>query len=115
MKVLLGWSDINPNTRALGCLAPLRWAAWNGYEGVVEVLLGPSDVNPNELSGDGKTPLRHAAIAGQEGVVEILVGLAAPIPTKQITVAKHYSDGVVTNGSAGIVALPRHLPPCSRG
>jgi len=115
VKVLLGWSDINPNTWALGCLAPLRWAAWNGYEGVVKVLLGPSDVNPNELSGDGKTPLRHAAIAGHEGVVEILVGRAASIPTNQITVSKHHSGGVVRHGSAGIVVLPRHLPPCSRG
>ena len=62
---------------------------------MVGVLLEPDDVNHNELSGDGKPPLRNAANAGHAGVVEILVGRAASILANQITVAKHYSGGVV--------------------
>jgi len=82
VEVLLGWSDINPNTRALGGLAPLRWTVWNGYEGVVEIFLGRSNVNPNELSGDGKTPLWHAATAGNEGGGSSVVGQRRPQRTR---------------------------------
>ena len=57
----------------MGGLAPLRWAVWSEYEGVVEIFLGRSDVNPNELSGEGKPPLWPAATAGHEGVVEVQV------------------------------------------
>ena len=113
VKVLLGWSDINPNTPAFGGLAPLGWAAWDGYEGVVEVLFRPSDVNPNEPGGDCETPLRHAATAGHKGVVEILVVGVASTPANQVTMAEHYSGGVVRHGRAGMVTPLRHHPPCS--
>ena len=67
VKVLLVWSDVDPNTPALGGLVPPRLLEW--VRGV-----GRSDVNPNELrvSGNGEPPLWHAATAGHEGVVEIL-------------------------------------------
>jgi len=48
VKVLLGWSDVDPNTRALGDLTPPDWAAWNGYEGVVKVLLGRGGADHGE-------------------------------------------------------------------
>ena len=46
VKMLLGRSDLNPNTPDEYGRTPLSWAAGNGHGGVVGVLLERNDVDP---------------------------------------------------------------------
>ena len=64
--MLLGWTNVNPNTMNQQGETPLFVAARKGREKVVKALLERVDVNPNTADICGKTPLYIAAKEGHE-------------------------------------------------
>ena len=76
VKVLLEWSNVNPNTsNTMYGQTPLSLAARDGHEGAVRILLEWGEVNPDKADKWNRTPLWLAAENGHEGVVGMLLDL----------------------------------------
>ncbi|KAF2468410.1 uncharacterized protein BDR25DRAFT_265562, partial [Lindgomyces ingoldianus] len=61
VKLLLGVSDVDPDSKCKSERTPLSWAAEKGHEAVVKLLLVRDGVNPDSEDIMGRTPLSWAA------------------------------------------------------
>jgi ankyrin repeat protein len=81
VKLFLGHTDVNAESKDNYGRTPLSWAAKGRNEGVIKLLLGFASVDAYSRDNSGRTPRSYANERGNRGVAQLLADHVASTPT----------------------------------